>query len=112
MDPSQSITHPCAPLREIWDLCSSQGVMLIGKGPHRHGLYMISTSGAILPQGCFALVQGRTEDVGEIKSLYCRVRRQLLGQTLNTAKASLYPSLIQHPKLLVTFENEAFCVLV
>lgn len=57
-------------------------------------------------------MQGRTKDVGEIKSLYCRVKRQLLGETLNAAKASLYPSLIQHPKLRVTFENEAFCVLV
>lgn len=30
VDPSQSLTHSCAPLREISDLSSSQGVMLYG----------------------------------------------------------------------------------
>lgn len=111
VDPSQSITHPCALLREISDLCSSQGVMLMGEGRHRHGVCMISTVCAIL-QGRFALIEGRTEDVEEIESLYSRVKQQLFGQTLNTAKASLCPSMIQRSELLVTSENEAFCVLV
>lgn len=49
----------------------------MGKGQHRDGVCMISTTCAILP-GCFALVQDGTEDAGEVKGPYWRVKKQLL----------------------------------
>lgn len=65
-------------------------------------------------QFCKGVFTGTRQDRGcwRDKSLYCKLKRQLLGQALNTAKASFYPSLIQHPKLLVTSANDAFFVLV
>lgn len=81
-------TSLCPTQRNVRSVLQSRGYAYKGKGRDRHGVCMISTTCAIL-QGCFPLVQGRTEDVGEVKSLYCRVKRQLLGQTLNAAKTKL-----------------------
>lgn len=63
--------------RHLRSALCSQGTTLTGKGQHRDGVCMISTTCAIL-QGRFALVQDGTEDAGEIKSLYWRVKKQLL----------------------------------